>query len=78
MVNQLINAIAMTIPEQPGLSSLTVKYFRDKNSLEFWPLQQLVNKASSCEQLEIDYLKCKPESRALWVELAAEICVIND
>ena len=57
------------------MSSLTVKYYEDSNTLEPVPLQQLVHKSFACEHLEIDDLwNSLPESRALWVETAGEIC----
>ena len=79
VINQLIDQIADTIPDEPGLYSLTIREYEDENSLENWPLQHLVQKATRCEHLEIDKLMSIDKSKnPLWLEAASEICQASD
>ena len=46
----------------------------DGNVLEQYPVQQLSNRAMSCEELELWQLQGTDDSNVLWLGMAGEIC----
>jgi len=53
MINTLIDVLGRTIDEEQGLKKLTIDSFSDHNSLQEWPLEQLLHKSPHLEHLEI-------------------------
>ena len=49
----------------------------DNNTIDQWPIQQLVNKTENCESLILDTFwgyRMPEETRGRWLDMAGKIC----
>ena len=53
VLNTLFEDIGRTVDEVQGLKKLAIEMFMDQNTLEEWPLSQLVLKSQNLEYLKI-------------------------
>ena len=73
MVNTLIDVLGRTVSTEQGLQKLTIEHFGDQNSLQVWPLEQLVFRSPHLQYLHISYLGgTTPANRSLLLEFAAQ------
>lgn len=64
--------------EEGGLKRFEIEYFQDRNSLEAWPLSQIVCKAVNCEHVRIANLSRTTENnRIVLVDFVAQICSVS-
>ena len=69
MLNSLIDDLSRTIDESQGLKKLTINGFKDReNTLEEWPLSQLLLKCPHLEELTISTLATRPANRSQLLE----------
>ena len=55
-LNSIFDDLGRFSDEEEGLKKLEIKCFADKNTLEEWPLSQLVAKSPNLAELKIYYL----------------------
>ena len=55
-VNSIFDDLGRYSDMEEGLKKLTINHFADKNTLEEWPLSQLVIKSPKLEELKIDWM----------------------
>ena len=76
MLNTLIDVLGRTINTKKGLQKLTIDGFFDKNSLQEWPLEQLVLKSPHLQYLEVSSLApTTPANKSLLLEFAAKVAL---
>ena len=76
MLNTLVDVLGRTIDTEQGLSKLSIYKFMDQNSLQEWPLEQLVLKSPHLESISIGDLRgTTPANRSLLVEFAAQAAI---
>ena len=73
MLNTLIDVLGRTIDKEQGLKRLTVDHFCDRNSLQDWPLEQLLLKSPHLEYLKIGYLETTVANSDQLMEFFAKV-----
>ena len=72
VVNSVFDDLGRIVDEEEGLKNLTIERFYDQNSLQEWPLGQLVYKCSHLQSLKLASLdRTTPANRSQLLEFAA-------
>ena len=79
VLNGVLDQIAQSIDnDQQGLLSLAIAFFSDKNTLDSWPLSQLLVKATFLKSLKLfDLERTTPENRSVLMDFLGELCQQN-
>ena len=78
VLNSVIDVISCNL-EIEGLKKLDIEQFSDKNTLEEWPLSQLLCKASKCEFIRISNLTHTiDQNRSCLLNFVAEVCTMSE
>ena len=63
--------------EGEGLKSLEIDYLTDQNSLEAWPLSQLVTKCPNLEIVKISDLDTTTDNCCLLLDFVGQACTFS-
>ena len=73
VVNSVFDDLGCTIDGVKGLQSLTIENYQDQNSLQEWPLGQIVPKCHNLQSLRfVNFLRTTPACRSQLLEFAAQ------
>ena len=68
VLNQVIDDIGRSLEQHEGLKRLEISNFCDYNSLQMWPLSQIMTKSPHCESVKIFKLLTTTENRSTLIQ----------
>ena len=75
VVNQMFDDCSRIIHEVRGLEKIEIRFFRDKNQLQAWPLAKITSKALLLHTLKISHLYgTTAENRSTIMDFCTEVC----